>query len=568
MEESKKVRQNRPKKKNRHTGLIAAALVLALAVAGFFGIGAHASNLKTSMPGLTINGIDVGGCTLDEIAEKISGQTAETLGYKNLTVKFSDEVSFEITPEDAGITNVGEVLSQQIYDYGKGGNIFSNAISFIKCTMAKSDVSVGKIFNIDEENVRRMITENANKAMNANSEGYRIEGDKLYVTKGALTLTIEPENVYNIVKAAYENMDFTQIDYEADQAEEKVIDIDNIHSIVYSELVEATYNKETGEITDSSPGIDFDLDAAKAKFDSAANGETIEIPLISSQPKTSAEVLRTRLFADTLAKKSTSLGGSSANRKNNITLAAKAINGTILNPGEVFSYNGTVGERTTAKGYKPAYAYVGGETIEQVGGGICQVSSTLYYCTLMSCLEVVDRSEHMFPVSYLPYGLDATVNWGTLDYKFKNTTNYPIKLSLYVEGSTLYVSILGTQERTDGHKFELTYKTVSTTARPVEEKYDPSLAPGTTKVQRSGHDGLVVNSYRNEYDANGKLVNSEFIAKSAYKTQSKIILVGPEKTPDPTPDPEPDPTPDPTPDPEPDPTPDPTPDPDTGGEGE
>ena len=163
MEESKKVRQNRPKKKNRHTGLIAAALVLALAVTGFFGIGAHASNLKTSMPGLTINGIDVGGCTLDEIAEKISGQTAETLGYKNLTVKFSDEVSFEITPEDAGITNVGEVLSRQIYDYGKGGNIFSNAISFIKCTMAKSDVSVGKIFNIDEENVRRMITENANK---------------------------------------------------------------------------------------------------------------------------------------------------------------------------------------------------------------------------------------------------------------------------------------------------------------------------------------------------------------------------------------------------------------------
>ena len=124
----------------------------------------------------------------------------------------------------------------------------------------------------------------------------------------------------------------------------------------------------------------------------------------------------------------------------------------------------------------------------------------------------------------------------------------------YVSGKTLYVELLGTNERTDGHYFKLTYKVTGTTPRPVEEKEDPTLAPGETKVERNGRDGLSVKSYRNEYDANGNLVNSEYIASSSYRTQSKIILVGPAAPePEPEPEPDPDPNPDPAPDPEPNP---------------
>jgi vancomycin resistance protein YoaR len=113
---------------------------------------------------------------------------------------------------------------------------------------------------------------------------------------------------------------------------------------------------------------------------------------------------------------------------NNIALAAKKIDGVILNPGEEFSYNGTVGQRTESAGFKKAGAYANGKVVQELGGGICQVSSTLYCAVLYANLEITDRTCHYFPVDYLPSGLDATVSWKSPDFKFKNNRDYPIKL--------------------------------------------------------------------------------------------------------------------------------------------
>ena len=541
-------------KKNVRLPLIIAGAVAALILIAFISVGAYAANLKTSMPGLELDGIEVGSLSREEIKERLKNKTPEDFGYKNLRISFTGDAGFDITPTDAGASNIDEKLADKIYGLGKEGGFFSGAVNFIKYSLFGSELNVGDIFEVEEGSVKAIISENARKAMEDVNDGYRIEDDVLYITKGAKAITIDTENVFKRVEDAYKNMDFSPIAYEADKSEEKDINIDDIYAAVCSDLVEATYNKSTGEITESADGIKFDLEAAKRAFDAASDGQVVEIKLEVTEPKMKSEVLKTRLFADELSSKSTTLSGSSSNRINNITLAAKAINGTILLPGEEFSFNGTVGQRTTAKGYKEAGAYAGGESVNQVGGGICQVSSTIYYCTLMANLKVTDRDEHMFPVSYLPYGLDATVNWPNLDYKFVNSNNYPIKIVSYVSGKTLYVELLGTNERTDGHYFKLTYKVTGTTPRPVEEKEDPTLAPGETKVERNGRDGLSVKSYRNEYDANGNLVNSEYIASSSYRTQSKIILVGPAAPePEPEPEPEPDPNPDPAPDPEPNP---------------
>ncbi len=122
------------------------------------------------------------------------------------------------------------------------------------------------------------------------------------------------------------------------------------------------------------------------------------------------------------------------NRRTNIRLAAAAVDGTILMPGETFSYNKIVGERTAAKGYKPATVYGAAWTKQELGGGICQLASALYYCTLYSNLEVVYRTNHRFAVTYVPHGLDATVAWGSIDYKFKNSTDYPIRISALHRG--------------------------------------------------------------------------------------------------------------------------------------
>ena len=132
-------------------------------------------------------------------------------------------------------------------------------------------------------------------------------------------------------------------------------------------------------------------------------------------------------------------------------LAAEKINGVILQPGQTFSYNDVVGQRTKANGFKEAGAYSGGQVVQEVGGGICQVSSALYYCAMVSNLKINTRTCHYFPVAYIEPGMDATVSWGGPDFAFRNSTNYPIKITTSYNDETnqLTITLLGT--KTDDH---------------------------------------------------------------------------------------------------------------------
>ena len=125
-------------------------------------------------------------------------------------------------------------------------------------------------------------------------------------------------------------------------------------------------------------------------------------------------------------------------------LSASTINGYVLNCGEVFSYNGAVGQRTAARGYQAAPAYVKGETVDEIGGGICQTSSTLYLACLRGNLEITERHAHRYIPAYIAAGMDATVSWGGPDYKFTNNTDYPIKIVTEYQGDYLTVKLLGT----------------------------------------------------------------------------------------------------------------------------
>ncbi len=211
-------------------------------------------------------------------------------------------------------------------------------------------------------------------------------------------------------------------------------------------------------------------------------------------------------------------------------------------PGDEFSFNGIVGKRTVEKGYQGAGAYVRGETVEEIGGGICQVSSTIYYCALLSDLKITNRYNHMYAVGYLPLGMDATVNWGTIDFNFENNKEYPIKIISYVEEKQLYVQMLGT--KTDGVTIKLTYELLSSTPYSTVEMPDETLKPGERVVKTTGYTGFVVNSYMKKYDINGKLLDTQFISKNTYRKRDEIILVGPEAEPSPSPgEPSPSPTP-------------------------
>jgi hypothetical protein len=198
------------------------------------------------------------------------------------------------------------------------------------------------------------------------------------------------------------------------------------------------------------------------------------------------------------------------------------MNGYVLNPGDVFSFNEVVGQRTAARGYKAAGAYVGGRVVDEIGGGICQASSTLYTGVLHSNLKVVERSNHSFIITYLPLGHDATVSWGGPDFKFENDTPYPVKIEAAVEGLTLTVRLYGT--KTDELRYETEYVQLSTSAfREVHEESE-RVQPGETKVESTGHPGYVVEMYMLVYDGNGELAERRFISKSSYKPQNRVIL--------------------------------------------
>ena len=181
-------------------------------------------------------------------------------------------------------------------------------------------------------------------------------------------------------------------------------------------------------------------------------------------------------------------GAGTKGRITNITLASKSCDGVILMPGEIFSFNDALGERTVERGYKEATVYVNNSSTKGIGGGICQVSSTLFAAALYADLEIVERTNHSLAVGYLPLGMDAAVSWGTLDFRFRNNTDYPIRLSVTYEKGNINVEIWGTKE-------------TDTTVEITTEKLDP----------------LTVKTYRSHYDSKGKLIDTQQVAYSKYQ---------------------------------------------------
>ncbi len=214
---------------------------------------------------------------------------------------------------------------------------------------------------------------------------------------------------------------------------------------------------------------------------------------------------------------------SNANRNTNIQLSAAAINGYVVNPGETFSFNRATGERTSAKGYREATAISGGATRPEVGGGVCQTSSTLFNAVARADLEIVSRSPHAWPSSYVSEGMDATVNWPNLDFQFRNDTNWPIYIVAWYENRKVTVEIYG-MSLGDGITIDLESKCIQTLKAPKETKevQNTSLPAGTRQVTVNARDGSVWETYQVWYQ-NGKEIKRELLCTSTYKAYQKTV---------------------------------------------
>ncbi len=401
---------------------------------------------------------------------------------------------------------------------------------------------------MDETAIRAAVDAAAQEARLSLLENeLRIGEDSITVVKGAQGVTIDCDALAARIAAAFREQDYGAFRYEAEIEPDAALDLQGVYNTVYAERADAYYDPETGKIVPETVGVSFDVAAAQRLWDAAGYGETVEIPLELDEPEVTAAELEELLFRDKLSESTTSLWGSGAGRINNVRLAAEAIDGIVLMPGDEFSYNTALGKRTPERGYMLAGAYSGGETVQEYGGGICQVSSEVYYCALYANLKITARTCHMFPVGYLPAGLDATVSWGGPEFKFVNDREYPVRIRAYMAENNASVTVEFWGTDTDGSYVEMT---ANTWFFFDKEWTDVKL-------------GYKAQTYRSVYSADGTLLSRTAEELSTYNYHEEDIewppeALEPEETPVPSETPTPTETPQPTEPPAETPTPDPT----------
>ena len=522
-------------KKGGKGPLVVLGVIVGVLVLAYVGLCAYAGSLDTFYPNYHINGIAVGGMTVEQASQALAAELPEqvmTLHCGGNPVK-SGWPSDSLPPVTLGELGYTEercgAIAQRLFDQQMSCGFFSQGSRFLSALFSSTGETVSDEdmdASVFQEQVTRLARE---LALEPQDTTYSIGENSISITKAVNGRSVKEDALAEALIHAIRTYG-TQGELIAYISFAHFnpwnLTAQAIHDEVAAEMKNAGYDPETKSITPERLGAEFDVDAAQKALDAAAPGETVEIPATIEYPRVTAEQLKGVLFRDVLGEARTKVGGTAA-RISNVKLSASSINGYVMNTGDVFSYNGVVGKRTAANGYQPAPAYVKGETVDEIGGGICQTSSTLYLACLRGNLEITERHAHRYIPAYIAAGMDATVSWGGPDYKFTNDTDYPIKIVTSYEGGYLTVKVLGTNAT--GITAKMTNEKLSTTDFQVVYEDDPTLAPGTEKVKTTPYTGSKWKTYRNLYDANGKLISSTYEDTSDYKARNKVILKGPAK---------------------------------------
>lgn len=482
-------------------------------------------NNSNIIRGVFIQGIDVSGLSPADAKQKVSSLVNEHMSNK-IIVKYLD---FEgiFLPEQLGVSFDIDSAVNQAYSLGRSGNIFENNYSILNLLFKNADISINIIY--DETSLNSIISEINTLLPDrvVNPDYYINDNNQLIITSGrdgtavdTLLFKEKIENLLNDVTNSEATMEIPVSNFKA-----KNIDIDSIYKNIYKLPVDASYTTNPYVVYPSSNGLDFAISLEEAKNMVSNYQEEYTIPLNVLYPNVSTNQIGDDAFPDLLSSFTTSFTSSNYSRSTNISLSAQKLDGVVILPGETFSYNQAVGERTIAAGFKAAPAYSNGKVVQEVGGGICQVSSTLYNAVLYSNLEIVERTNHGFKPSYVKPGLDATVSWGGPDLKFKNNRDYPIRIKTDTSGKILRIYIYGLKKDTD-YAVTLDSRYVSSVPYKTLYQKDSSLKSGQTKVIESGSNGCKTETYKYLYDSNGTLVSSECISKDTYNPHNKIIAVG------------------------------------------
>lgn len=476
---------------------------------------------------ISIMGIDVSNMSQEEAKKAISEVIDAKLSEEIILKKDDYETSLNATQIE--VTFDVDAAVSQAYNFGRDGNIVVNNYNIIFTILFGKEVDCN--FNYSEEALDNKINDISSKLPGALVDNsYYIEGENLVIVKGKEGLTIKKDQlkntIINKIKDVNKRYDIVTIPTEIVKPTE--IDLERIRNEIYKEPQDAyiSKNSETNktEIHTEVDGVDFAISLEEAKEIISEDKDEYTIPLKITKPEKTIDDLGEEAFPDKIATYSTRYDPTNRNRSNNIIISSKKIDGTIIMPGETFSYNQTVGERTIAEGYKEAGAYAGGKVVQDVGGGICQTSSTLYNAALLANLEIVDRSNHQFLTSYVDPGRDATVAWGSIDFKFKNTRTYPIKIEARAENGVCTMSIYGIKEDKE-YEVIIQSNVLSYISYTTKYENDSSLDEGKEVVEQSGYTGCTSEAYR-ILKSNGEVIFKTLLSKDTYDPMTRIIRRG------------------------------------------
>lgn len=513
-------------KTNKKSNKKIIAVIAAVIVSAIAAFSVHAGIVLSNdviYDGVYAGKVNLSGMTEKQAKDELSNYFKS---HSDITLDFEcDGINFKITSDTISFKADIEKAVKAAYGAGRKGNLLKNYKDIM--SYKQKSYSVPVEFSYDKDRLLLLINDNIQeKIADPVPMNVEIGDDRLYVTNSIPGKGIDEKKLFEDVNNIFEKFSDDTIDISIVTKEAKNLDYEEFYEKYNRDAKDALYTKteESYIIEPEVVGITLDKSVVKKILsENKDNSGVYEIPAKITKPEITAKMLEDKYVNKIIATYSTSYAGSSSNRIANIALAASKINGYVINPGKRFSYNKVVGPRTEATGFKTAHVYVGNEVVDGIGGGICQVSSTLYNAAVMADLKIVSRTNHSMPVGYVPLGRDATVSYGSIDFVFENDKSYPISIKASASGSTLTVSIVGTTDM--DYTVEFISETASTIPFATKTVEDPTLAEGQRKTISNGSNGYVANSYR-VYKKNGKEYSRKYEAKSTYSSTPAKVAVG------------------------------------------
>ena len=511
-------------------------LVVLLGTIGFFLISSAVDPYDgLILNNVTVAGVDVGGMSRKD-AEAAVIRVSDPLYSSEIMKVLLPDGTLELAPGDVDIRLDVRGAVKAAYAYGRTGSKEQRKEEYEASLLGSHPVDLTPYLKADEGYIQDQLEAYSAAHVNVYSpSSYALEGimpelglDKFDETAPCQTLmltlgtpggTLDVKAVTQRILGSYAEGSFTlRIEAVDENALPAPLDLKKIHAEFYIEPVNSALDMEEFQVVPGSYGYTFDLALAKELLEQADYGDTVTIPMEYVAPELMNDDL---LFQDVLGAYITP-HNTNENRNNNLRLACEAINGLILQPGEEFSFNETLGKRTAEKGYKPAPAYSGNELVDSYGGGICQVSSTLYSSTLLADLEILSRVNHGFPPTYMDKGMDATVSWNGPDFQFRNNTRFPIKIQAETTDKEVRIQILGTDDR--DYYIKMDFEVVSSGAGVEYEEHAPGGRYQDGDVVRNGSPSFYVKTFRCKYSKEtDELISRDYEAASSYQGRPTVL---------------------------------------------